>query len=124
MYAQPMMPRSVRIARVLLFVAAGLTTMAALDVWIEVGGGRGLGLALAVMLPAAASLAAGLAAGRWPTRGLWFGLLVLEVLYLFWQLGRIGDGDAMGVAGLAFPVVILILVCRSSARAYFRTAGA
>ncbi|MQY03837.1 hypothetical protein [Actinomadura macrotermitis] len=124
MHARSVMPRSVRTARVLLFVAAGLTAMAALDAGLELGGGYGAGIAIAALLPAAASAAGGLAAARRPSRPLWFAILALEVFYLFWQFGRIGAGDAMGLIGLIFPIVILVMVCRSSARRYFRTAGA
>ncbi|WP_030171751.1 hypothetical protein [Spirillospora albida] len=116
------MPSSVRAVRVLLFVAAGLTVMAALDAGFAVGGARGFGVALAVTVPAAAGVLAGLAIARRPSRWLWGAILALEILYVFWQLGRVANDDPAGVLGLIVPLVILVLACRAPARRYFRSA--
>jgi hypothetical protein len=114
------MPRPVRATRVLLLVAAGLTLVAASQAWLLVGGAYGLGAALVVALPGFASVLVGVRIRRKPTRWLWIGLIVLEVLYLLWQFGRIGAGDPFGLLGLGFPIAILVLVCRASSRRYFR----
>jgi hypothetical protein len=114
------MPTPVRAIRVLLFVAGGLTLMAALNAWLLTGGGYGLGLALVVAAPGVASLAAGRAVGTRPKRWLWRALIVLEVCYLLWQFSRVGAGDPFGLIGLAFPIALLVLLGRPAARRYFQ----
>ncbi|RAY11553.1 hypothetical protein DPM19_30085 [Actinomadura craniellae] len=119
MAAQHTMPSPVRTVRVLLLLAALLTLMAALDGGLRIGGSEGFGVAFAFALPAVAGLAAAWAIEKRPSRKLWIAVIVLEVLYLFWQFGRISDGDPFGLLGLVFPIAILVLVSRSSARDYF-----
>ncbi|MEU6041109.1 hypothetical protein ABZ801_37535 [Actinomadura sp. NPDC047616] len=121
--AQYAMPSPVRTVRILLYVAAFLTFMAALQGGLVVGGAEGAGVAVALSLPAVASLVAAWAIGRRPARRVRVGVIVLEVLYLFWQFGRIADGDPLGVMGVILPVAILILVNRSAARQYFSRAS-
>lgn len=95
--------------------------MTALQAWIVVGEAmRGLGVALVFMVPAVLSLVLGLRVPRGGAR-LWWGIIVLEIFYIIWQLGRVPDGDPFVVFGLAFPIAILILICRRPARAYFRS---
>lgn len=113
-------PSPVRAIRILLFIAAGLTLMTALDAWLRTGGAYGVGVALAVAVPGIVSLVAGRAVGIRPSWRLWLAILVLEIFYLLWQLSRIGAGDPFGVLGIAFPIAMLILLCRASARRYFR----
>ncbi|GAA4076370.1 alpha/beta hydrolase fold domain-containing protein [Actinomadura miaoliensis] len=121
--AQYAMPSPVRTVRILLYVAAFLTFMAALQGGLVVGGAEGAGVAVALSLPAVASLAAAWAIGRRPARRVRVGVIVLEVLYLFWQVGRITDGDPLGLVGVILPVAILILVNRAAARQYFSRAS-
>ncbi|GAA4149565.1 hypothetical protein GCM10022416_45040 [Actinomadura keratinilytica] len=120
--AQFAMPSPVRTVRILLCVAAFLTFMAALQGGLVVGGAEGVGVAVGLSLPAVASLAAAWAIARRPGRKVRVGVIVLQVLYLFWQFGRIADGDPFGLVGAILPVAILILVNRSAARQYFSRA--
>lgn len=108
-----------RVARVLLYVAAGLTVMAALDAWIAVGGAAGLGQAITVSVPAVLGVLLARRVAR-PGPWTWSAILALEVFYLFWQLGRIASGDPFGLLGLAFPVALIVLVTRPAARGHLR----
>jgi hypothetical protein len=113
------LPVSVRAVRVLLYVTAGLTVMAALDTWITIGGASGLGRALVVCVPAAAAAALARRVAR-PGPRTWAAIVALAVCYLFWQFGRIAEGDPFGMLGLAFPIALLLLITRPAAREHLR----
>ncbi|SEG43368.1 hypothetical protein SAMN04489712_105192 [Thermomonospora echinospora] len=108
-----------RAVRVLLYVTAGLTVMAALDTWIAIGGASGLGQALAVCVPAAAAAALARRVAR-PGPRTWAAIVALAVCYLFWQFGRVAGGDPFGLLGLTFPIALIVCVTRPAAREHLR----
>ncbi|GAA3938164.1 hypothetical protein GCM10023085_19340 [Actinomadura viridis] len=91
----------------MLFTAAGLTMMTAVSAWWPAGGAYGAGAALVIASLGLAGLFAGRAVAREPTRRSSCAIIVLELVYLFWQSARIGDGDPFGLLGIVFPIVIL-----------------
>jgi hypothetical protein len=117
---EQVIPSPVRAVRILLWAAVVLTVFAALNELILVGGAAGAGVALAVLLPAAASAFAAISIKTRPGRRLWVGIIALEGFYLLWQVGRLVAGDPSGVLGLAIPIAIVVLIATAPARAYFR----
>ncbi|SEG43353.1 hypothetical protein SAMN04489712_105191 [Thermomonospora echinospora] len=115
----PTPPGSARAARVLLYVAAGLTSMSALDAWLEIGGLSGLGQATVLCVPVVVGVLLARRVGR-PGPWTWSAILALETFYLLWQLGRIAAGDPLGLLGLTFPTAIIACVTRPAAREYLR----
>ncbi|WP_103938177.1 hypothetical protein [Thermomonospora echinospora] len=106
-------------ARVLLYAAAALTVIAALDAWIAADGTAGLGqvIALSVLAVPCVLLARRAAhPGPWT----WSAILALETFSLLWQLGRIASGDPFGLLGLTFPIALIVLVARWAVRGHLR----
>ncbi|MBC6459903.1 ADP-ribosyltransferase [Actinomadura sp. HBU206391] len=116
------MPSSARAIRVLLYAAAGLTAMVALQAWIIVGGVYGFGVAMVFAAPAVACAVAARRMSR-PGQWLWWAVLALELFYLLWQLGRLPGGDPFALLGLAFPVAILVLIVRPRTREWLAPVG-
>jgi hypothetical protein len=115
------MPKSVKAARVLMFVVAGITLMMTVGFLGTVGvTSTALGYAVWGAWPGAASLALALritSGGTWALRA----IIALQVVYLLLSLARLGAGDPRGLVNLAFPIAILVLVTRKAARDHFRT---
>ncbi|GLY85323.1 hypothetical protein Airi02_032520 [Actinoallomurus iriomotensis] len=111
-------PVSIRVARRLL-LAFGVSALVGSVSWFASRpGGESFGTALVVATPGAASLAL---TRRLPRRRrrTWWWVLALAVLCGLWQLGRIFDGNALGLIGLTMVVWLAVAVTRRSARAYF-----
>ncbi|GGQ15805.1 hypothetical protein BKA00_006681 [Actinomadura coerulea] len=113
------MPNQVKTVRVLMFVAAGLTLVMTLAFFAAVGvTAAAIGAALWFALPGALSLLLALRVPNGGT-GLRRGIIALEVFYILLSLARLGQGDPRGVLNLALPIVILVLLFRPEAKAYF-----
>ena len=97
------LPRSVAWIRILLFVVAGLPFVFAAALFVLLGGSaRDFGYVLVVSLPGMV---------------VFFAILVTEVLFVLYTLLTLaGDGR---VTQLVFPVAILVLLSRPSAREFF-----
>lgn len=121
-------PKPVRVARVLMFVVAGLMAITALSAYLALEPTSGMmyaaGAALGVFgVFAVLSLVFGtrMTSGRKP---LWWAIIVLQAVSILWQFGRLADGDPFALIAVVFPITILVLVCRKASRAYFsRPAG-
>ncbi|MEV3927154.1 hypothetical protein [Actinomadura coerulea] len=113
------MPNQVKTVRVLMFVAAGLTLVMTLAFFAAVGvTAAAIGAALWFALPGALSLLLALRVPNGGT-GLRRGIIALEVFYILLSLARLGQGDPRGVLNLVLPIVILVLLFRPEAKAYF-----
>lgn len=109
-------PTSIRAAQVLMYVLGGLSIVLAITLVIVYGtGGPVFSAAFVQIVPGIASvwLAIYLRPGR---KGVWWGAIGLQAIWLFFAIGRLGNGDASGVIGLIIPVVTLVLLIRRSAR--------
>ncbi|KUP95137.1 hypothetical protein [Thermobifida cellulosilytica] len=111
------LPRSVLWLRILLFVVAGLTFVFSAALFVLLGSSaEAFGHALFTSLPGAVQLLWGLFVPR-GGRAVFYGVLLTEVLLVLHTLltlpgeGRIGQ--------LLFPVAILALLSRPSARNFF-----
>ncbi|MES9603938.1 hypothetical protein [Actinomadura sp. NPDC000929] len=113
------MPNQVRTVRVLMFVAAGLTLVMTLAFFAAVGvTAAAIGAALWFALPGVLSLMLALRVPNGGT-GLRRGIIALEIFYILLSLARVGEGDPRGVLNLVLPIVILVLLFRPEAKAYF-----
>ncbi|GAA4365936.1 hypothetical protein GCM10023088_11860 [Actinomadura verrucosospora] len=113
------MPNQVRTVRVLMFVAAGLTLVMTLAFFAAVGvTAAAIGAALWFALPGVLSLLLALRVPNGGT-GLRRGIIALEIFYILLSLARVGEGDPRGVLNLILPIVILVLLFRPEAKAYF-----
>lgn len=112
------MPGTVKAARILMYVAGGLSAVLAVLLAVVYGGAGGVGAALVQAVPAVVSLvlATILRRGR---NGMRWGIVVLQAVWIFFGLGRLGGGDSTGVIGLALPIATIVLVNIASARQYF-----
>ena len=114
------MPSSLRAVRVLLYVTAALTALMTVAILLVAGtDAETLGAATWSALPGVAAflLARGLHRGgvrRWRL------LVGLEVLFVLFALGALGQGDPRGLTGLALPIAVLVLAFRPAARDYMR----
>ncbi|TDD79607.1 hypothetical protein E1293_22950 [Actinomadura darangshiensis] len=118
-----LLPSSLRGARVLMFVVAGLSVVWSLAFLVGYGWtAENFGAVLLQLIPGGLSLflALRLATGRRRVRT---GVVALEIVWMLIALGRLGQGDATGVLGLLIPAVILILVTRRTARDHFASKG-
>ena len=109
-------PTSIRAARVLMYVLGGLSCVLAVSLVIVYGtSGPVFSGAFVQLVPGLASiwLAIYLRPGR---KGVWWSAIALQAVWLFFALGRLGNGDPSGIIGLIIPVVTLILLTRRSAR--------
>lgn len=101
-----------------MYVLGGLSCVLAISLVIVYGtSGPVLSGAVYQVVPGVASvwLAIYLRAGR---KGVWWGAIALQAVWLFFALGRLGNGDPSGLIGLIIPVVTLVLLLRRSARDY------
>ncbi|MEV4007337.1 hypothetical protein [Actinomadura sp. NPDC049753] len=113
------MPNQVRTVRVLMFAAAGLTLVMTLAFFAAVGvTAAAIGAALWFALPGVLSLLLALRVPNGGT-GLRRGIIALEIFYILLSLARLGQGDPRGVLNLVLPIVILVLLFRPEAKAYF-----
>lgn len=112
------MPGTVKAARILMYIAGGLSAVLALLLAVVYGGPDGVGAALVQAIPAVISLvlAATLVRGR--NRMRW-GIVVFQAVWILFAFGRIDSGDVSGVIGLALPIATIVLVNVASARQYF-----
>lgn len=111
-------PASVRAARVLMYVLGGLSCVLAISLVIVYGtSGPVFSEAFYQVVPGIASiwLAIYLRSGR---KGVWWGAVAMQAVWLFFAFGRLGNGDPSGLIGLIIPVVTLVLLLRRSARDY------
>lgn len=117
------MPSSVKAARVLLFIVAGLALLAAIGLFVYAGASaRAAGQAFYTLVPGIGSFVAALLVTR-GGRGLRGFIIGWEILYILVALGEMGSGNAGAILQLGFPIAILILITRPAAGAYFRRAG-
>lgn len=118
------MPTTVKVLRVLMVVVAVLTAVTTAGFLAASGlAAATLGYALWGAWPGAVSLALALRVkdgGAWALRG----IVALQAVYVLLSLARLGAGDPRGLVNLAFPIAILVLAARKSARDHFRAAGA
>lgn len=113
------MPGTVKAARVLMYIAGGLSAVLAVLLAVVYGGNEGVGAALVQGVPAVVSLvmAARLRNGR---NGMRWGVVGLQGVWIWFALSRLGaDQDPTGVIGLALPIATIVLVNVASARQYF-----
>ena len=112
------LPRSVKAIRILLLVVAALTFVVAAALFIAGGASAyAFGYALALSLPGVVQLGLGLLVPK-GGGGVFYAILVTEILLVLVTLAAIVGGDGR-VTELVFPVVILVLLSRPSARNFF-----
>jgi hypothetical protein len=112
------MPRSVRVARVLLYGMAGLAAafLAALAVaGFQAGEIGALALIPLVFGVSGAVLGWRLGPGRHWVR---VTIIVVEAIWSLLSLGVIGEGDPTGYVTLAAAIAVLVLINTRSARGY------
>lgn len=117
------LPSSLRAARVLLYVVAGLSVVWSLAFLVGYGWtAENFGAVLLQLVPGGFSLflALRLATGQ---KRVQIGVVALEIVWILLALGRLGQGDATGVLSLLIPAIILILVTRRTARDHFEAKG-
>lgn len=116
-------PRTLGVVRVLMFAVAGLTIVTTAGFLLANGVSVvTLGYAAWGTWPGAASLVLALRVrhgGRWLRPS----IVALQIAMVLLALARLGAGDPCGVPNLILPIVILVLVTRPSARAFFRDPG-
>ena len=112
------MPGTVKAARVLMYVTGGLSAVLAVLLAVVYGGAEGVGAALVQVVPAVISLVLAAIVHRGRNKMRW-GVVVLQAVWIFFALGRMGGGDPTGVIGLALPIATIVLVNVASARQYF-----
>lgn len=109
-------PTALKAARVLMYILGGLSCVLAVSLVIVYGtSGPVMSGAIYQAVPGIASiwLAIYLRAGK---KGVWWGAIALQAVWLFFALGRLGNGDPSGLIGLIIPVVTLVLLLRRSTR--------
>ncbi|WUH97432.1 hypothetical protein OHR68_28405 [Spirillospora sp. NBC_00431] len=117
------LPSSLRAARVLMFVVAGLSVVWSLTFLAGYGWtAENFGVVLFQLVPGGLSLFLALRIAH-GSRRVRTGVVALEIAWILIALGRLGQGDATGVLGLLIPAVILILVTRQTARTHFKPKG-
>lgn len=111
------LPRSVQWIRILLFVIAALTFVTAIALFIAADGSAyAFGYVLGLSLPGVVQLVLGLVVPK-GGRGVFYAILVTEMLLaLVTLVSLVRDGL---VTQLIFPVAILVLLSRPSARGFF-----
>lgn len=112
------MPGAVKAARILMYIAGGLSAVLALLLMVVYGGAEGVGAALVQGVPAVVSLVMAVMLRQGRNRMRW-GVVVFQAVWIFFAFGRLGDGDATGVIGLALPIATIVLVNVAPARQYF-----
>lgn len=111
------LPRSVAWIRILLFVVAGLPFVFAAALFVLLGGSaRDFGYVLVVSLPGMLQALLGLFVPPGRAGGLLRHPLTEVLFVLYTLLTLAGDGR---VTQLVFPVAILVLLSRPSAREFF-----
>jgi hypothetical protein len=113
------MPRPVRVARVLLFVGAGLTGLMVSAALLALGiSAPLLGSLLWFAWPGVAALVIGL---KLPGGGkrLYWATVVVSAFWILSALAALGGGDPRGLTQLILPVAVLVLITRRSAKDFF-----
>jgi hypothetical protein len=112
-------PQSVTAVRALMYVVAALAGLVAVAFLVGYGAtAYNLGVAIWQAIPGVASLI--LASKiRGGTKGVRRGIIILQVFWILFALGRLGQGDPTGLLGLILPTFVLVLINRKSARRYF-----
>ncbi|MGH2813370.1 MAG: hypothetical protein ACRDI1_11775 [Actinomycetota bacterium] len=113
------MPGPVKAIRILMFVVAGITFLTTLALLVAEGvGAESVGTGIWYTAPAVVTLAL---ARRIPDGGtrLRRGIIALEIFYILLALGRIGQGDPRGLPNLIIPIVLLVLLFRSTVKSHF-----
>ncbi|MCY7394724.1 MAG: hypothetical protein LH468_01010 [Nocardioides sp.] len=118
----PPVPGPVRAARVLLLVGAALTLVTVLAFVVSVGPSpESIGRGIWVCVPAVIALVVAPRMGR-PGRKTFWWAAAAAALWVLGALGSLGGGDPRGLTQLVIPVVVLVLLTRPRARAFFRNA--
>jgi hypothetical protein len=114
------MPGPVRAARVALFIGAALTVLTVFGYLLVMGGGsEAVGRAIWVSVPGVIAFMVALRMPRGGKRLFWWAVGACG-LWIVGALGSIGRGDPRGLTQLVIPVLVLVLLTRSSARRFFR----
>ncbi|WP_328889667.1 Tox-REase-5 domain-containing protein [Streptomyces sp. NBC_00316] len=120
------LPRALRSARVLLHVLFGATLLGGLGLFgsalaVDAMGGVVIGLALYAAVPGVVGWL--LSRRVWTGgRGVWGGLIAVQVWLILGGLGNIADGSVHGFTQLFVPTLILVFLTRRESRAWFRLA--
>ena len=115
-----LMPGSVKLIRVLLYIAAAITVLLAVAVPLVLGAtAEVIGQVIWAAWPGVVGffIARGLHLGG--QRRFWL-VIVVAGFWLLGALGALGHGNPRGITQLIFPIALLIAVTRRSARDFFK----
>jgi hypothetical protein len=111
-------PAPVRVLRVLLFAAAGLTVLVVLAFLLTTPlTGESVGRAIWTVWPGVVAFLLAARLDRPSRRTYWF-VVGLGVVYVLLALAALGNGDPRGLTNLALPIAVLVLVTRRSSRGF------
>lgn len=112
------MPRSVKAARIIFFVGAGLTILMLVGAMLMGASARELGYIVGSTLPGYLALV--VAFGMGSKRRLWWVLaLIVSALWILGGLGSLGRGDLRGLVQMVLPISALVLLLQPTAKAYY-----
>lgn len=112
------LPPSLVAARALMFAVAALSVLWSVSFLAGFGvTAENVGNAAVILVPGAGAFLLGrrmrggdLRLRRW--------IIGLQLVWIFFALGRLGEGDPSGVLGFIIPIAVLVLVTRDAARCY------
>jgi hypothetical protein len=111
-------PAPLRVLRVVLFAAAGLTVLVVLAFLLSTPlTGEAVGRAIWTVWPGVAAFLLAARLDR-PSRRTYWLVVGLGVVYVLLSLATVGNGDPRGITNLALPAAILVLVTRRSSRGF------
>lgn len=121
------LPRALGAARILLHVLFGATLLGGLGLFgsalaVDAMGGVVIGLALYAAVPGVVGWL--LSRRVWTGgRGVWGGLIAVQVWLILGGLGNIANGSVHGFTQLFVPTLILVFLTRRESREWFRLAA-
>ena len=113
------LPSSVKVVRVVLFIAAGLTVLIVTAALIVAGAApRFVGYLIWYAWPGVVGFFVALRIRR-PSRVKFWLIIVIAAVYVLESLAAMGQGSPRGITTLIIPVLLLVFVLQKPSRAYF-----
>lgn len=113
------LPSPVKVVRVVLFVAAGLTVLVVIAALLVAGAApRFVGSLIWYAWPGIVGFFVAWKIRR-PSRVKFWLIIVIAAVYVLESLAEMGQGSPRGVTTLIIPILLLIFVLQKASRTYF-----
>lgn len=114
------LPSPVKVVRVVLFIAAGLTVLVVVAALLLSGASpRFVGSLIWYAWPGVLGFFVAWRIRR-PSRVKFWLIIVIAVVYALEALAAMGQGSPRGVTTLIIPILLLVFVLQKASRTYFR----